>query len=150
VRISDILLACITDWPGKRPGTPTAVRLRSLAEHLIEFGELGHEDFHEAVRTLMWQVASRRIARLESLLARHAGEPAYWAADIRWRIEAICQALTDPAYVIPCDLPAGGDTLSRTQQLMRQFGELLLWWPAILEKAAALSAKGIELGQQVN
>jgi hypothetical protein len=145
VRISDFVICCISTWPRPIPGASTADHLRSLGRHLIEVASAEPREFAEFIRMSLWQQASRRIAHEEALLRQYAEQPAFWATDLRRDIQTIQLAVAKPDYAIPIDLPEEmrpEEPLRGAQDLVRRYGELVQWWPAIVERAAALSSAG--------
>ena len=93
----------------------------------------------------LWQQASRRIAHEEALLRQYAEQPAFWATDLRRDIQTIQLAVAKPDYAVPTDLPKAvrrEEPLREAQDLVRRYGELVQWWPAIVERAAELSSAG--------
>jgi len=86
-------------------------------------------------------MASRRAARAESLIHERRGEPAFWVEDLRREVEAVREAMVEPDGVAPVDLPVewnGDQRIEATRSLIRRYGELLSWWPAIIERAKDL------------
>ena len=143
VRISDFVIACIAAWTCTNRRASTSDRLRSLGRRLIEMASEESHDFDEMLRTLLWRQASQRIVQKESLLRQFGGYPAYRAADLKREIEAVQQAVIKSDYTLPIDLPGDvstSDRLRQAQDLIRRYGELLVWWPAIMERAKALAA----------
>jgi hypothetical protein len=141
VRISDLVCACMSTWICTNRWLSVAARLRSLGRHLIEIGSIEPDDFRELLRMLMLRQTSLRITHEESILRHHGGQPEYWAADLRKNIESRLMAAVKPDYIVPVDLPQHlpkEERLGQVQNLIRRYGELLLWWPPIVEQAKAL------------
>jgi hypothetical protein len=133
VRLSDIVTACVSTWGGLGRPADAATRLRSLGRHLSELA-LVADDFRELVRITLWRHASQRIGDNEALLRRFQGKPDCWASDVKRGIDGITATLAAPGF------PACPDvswTMEDARILVRRYGELLLWWPDIVERAAA-------------
>lgn len=142
VRISDLVIACVSTWVRANRGTDTEHRLRSLGRHLIEVASMPPNDFEESIRMLLWRQASQRIAYEEALLHQYGEQPAFWAADLRREIEANQLAVVKPDYVVPVDLSerrTAEKPLREAQDLIRRYGELVRWWPSIVERATELA-----------
>jgi len=152
VMLCDLIGACISSLPQGNPRATAAARLRSLGQHLVELGTLPRAEFLETVRILLWQRASQIVARCEALLQRYGSSPEYWAADVKREIETAQRTVLHPTYPLAIDLRSQfslGEVQQVTQNLIRQFGELLYWWPTITEKARDLSGRGVELGRVI-
>jgi hypothetical protein len=103
------------------------------------------EDFDEFIRTVLWRQAAQRIAHMESLLSQYGRQPDYWAADVDLEIAALQAAVAKADYVLPVDLPfppSKEERMAQAQDLIRRYGELLDWWPAIVLRARELAAAG--------
>ena len=141
-RISELINVCISRW--NPPNTTRAEkRLQSLGRHLVELGSAPRDEFREMALFACWGLASFRVAKAEALLNGFAYSPSYWAEDVVNEIQDITAAATKPDFALPSDLPGGDgpeDLLARAQGVVRQYGELLCWWPAMVERAAELSA----------
>jgi hypothetical protein len=117
-------------------------RLRSLGRHLLEIGSLAPSGFIEVIRLLMLQHASARTAHEENLLRLYGEEPEYWAAELRRNIEARLAAAVKADYVVPVDLPESlprEERLIQARNLIRQYAQLLICWPDIVNRAKALA-----------
>jgi len=147
IRMSDVILATASVWAGKASGSPSA-RLTALGHALTDVAELPESEFCELLRTRLWNAAARNIARQETALRTYAGQPAYWAEHVRRQIRMTSEAVARPDYYVPSDLP-GGEESVRAQSLVGQFGQLLRWWPRIVETACVLSAQGKDLGRKL-
>jgi hypothetical protein len=143
VRMSDCLLGCVMTWTCTNRRASTEDRLQSLGRLLIEMGSVDPGGFDEMLRTSLWKRASQRVAQKELLLRQFGGYPAYWAADLKREIEGVQRAVVRPDYTLPIDLPQNlskPECMQQAQDLIRRYGELLVWWPAIVERAKALAA----------
>ena len=132
LRISELVIACIGTCPNAPPALPEAARMRALGRHLIELGDLPEPDFHDALRMPLAHRSANAIRAAESLL--NTWNPPIgdvWAIDLRQTIQLHHQALLKPAPHPP-----------NAQSLIRRYGELLYWWPAIVEKTRHLKEKG--------
>jgi hypothetical protein len=144
VRISDLLCGCILTWTCVNRRLPAADRLRSLGRHLGEIASMDAGDFREFLRVLALRQAAALTAHEENLLRHHGGRPEYWADELRKHIDARLAAAVEPGYVLPVELtgqPGGRSVLSQVQDLIREYGRLLHWWPEVVEQARTLAAR---------
>jgi hypothetical protein len=151
-RIQDTVLASIHSFPAIGGGGDDApARMAALGQHLRAIGSLQGQDFLAFIRPWVWRVKGTFIAALEGDLAAHSNQPSYWAADVRRFLEAFREAMATDAYFLPEDLPTSRSDDERadlTHRLVRRFGDLLNWWPAIFERARVLQAGGRVLVQR--
>jgi len=122
-----------------------ANRITALGRHLQAVGSLDNRTFLEFVRPWVWRAKSATIAALEGDLSKHDNWPAYWAADVRRYIETFREALATDAYFIPTDLPptrSHDESIEVTRRLVRRFGDVLSWWPAMVTRARTLRTDG--------
>jgi hypothetical protein len=124
---------------------PPAERLRRLGSYLTDLGALPGPAFDEFAQLGLWASMSTLISNLEDRLASQNPVPACWAADARRFIARARHSALVPAEQLYA--AAGGrDAL---QQLLTQFGQLMIWWPVIVDSAAELRADGHRLAQPV-
>ena len=84
---------------------------------------------------------SGMIGYLEARLASPERPPDYWAREARQFIARVRRSALAPAE--EWYAAVGGREM--LQQWLRQFGQLLIWWPAIVQAAHELRAAGDEL-----
>ncbi len=129
-----------------------ADRLRKLGRELEALGSLSSAGFDEAVRLQVGHEVSQYLLDLEEQLERRNAQPAFWAADIRKVMTLMRESLTRAEFYVPADLQYGhslSEARDMTQRFVRQFGQLLYWWPAMVEAARALRAQGHRLAVSV-
>ncbi|MDQ6884285.1 MAG: hypothetical protein M3077_08645 [Candidatus Dormibacteraeota bacterium] len=153
-RLQDVVLASIHSVPAIAAGGghDASARMTALGEHLRALGSLENQDFLTFLRPWVWRIKGSFIAALEEDLAAHDNQPVYWAADVRRFLESLREAMATDAYFIPEDLPSARNDEERmnlTRRLVRRFADLLVWWPAIFERARALQANGSRLVQRL-
>ena len=153
-RVQDIVLAGIHSMPPIAAGSAShdpSARMAALGEHLRALGSLEKQDFLTFIRPWVWRTKGSFIAGLEEDLAAHANQPVYWAGDVRRFLESLREAMATDTYFVPEDLPSDRSDEERadlTRRLIRRFGDLLVWWPAIFERARVLQADGRALVQR--
>jgi hypothetical protein len=153
IRISDLILVCLSSWNGRLTGQTADQILRALGEHLVELGSQAQEDFDEMIQLLLWRRASDVMTAMGSQLRRASAEGRdYWTADLGMHMQALEQVLVRPEYIVPVDLlPSREPAEARriTRELVKHFGELLSWWPVIIERTRALSESNRRLSVQI-
>jgi hypothetical protein len=144
ISLGSWLPACIGRFD---PGfaRPPAERLRRLGSYLTDLGALPGPAFDEFVRLGLWASMSTLISNLEDRLASGDPVPACWAADARQFIAKARRSALVPAE----QLYAATGGREALQRLLTQFGQLMIWWPVIVESAGELRAAGHRLAQPV-
>lgn len=118
-----------------------AIRLGRLGHFLTDLGRLPERAFDEFARLTTWTSMSGLIGNLEARLDGPERPPDYWAREARQfisRARRSALASADEWYAA-----AGGRAV--LQQRLEQFGQLLIWWPAIVQTARELRTAGDEL-----
>ena len=124
--------------------TPTE-RLRKLGQYLEEIGNLSPSSFEEFARLQMWNSMTALISGLEERLQMTKGVPAYWTKDVKAFITQVRQNALTPVNQL-YTLRGGRE---ETQKLLVRFGQLLEWWPAMVETARRLRMEGLRLAQPI-
>jgi len=152
LRISDLIIYCLTMWrPGPGDGDPIR-RTSAMGRHLRALGELPASDFDEVANVLMCSRVCATIESLESLLIEDGYAPPHWAKDLMGRIEALRRLTDRPGFFVPVDLPedSNGPPQRRAQRMVARYGELLEWWPAIVERTRDLGHRGVTIARCLN
>lgn len=119
-------------------------RLRKLGRHLEELGSLPKASFEEFIRLHTWRTMSSLISELEERLRnREDPLPAFWLQDAR----ALVARARESALVPVADLYALRGGTEALQHLLVQFGQMLEYWPVMLEVARHLRTEGYRLAQ---
>ena len=151
VRTCNLILACVTSadlWPGRGAEVE---RLRALGNHLMAVGAMAQPDFEEFVRAHLLRMGSDFVTLLEAYLEEFDASPDFWADDMAHYIDTLREALTREDYVTPTDLLDGRspeEARRLARRLVFKFGQLLYWWPAIIQAAKSLRAQGRRLAQR--
>ncbi len=150
--IDKVIIECIKSLefgPGKKDGKE---RLRALGKHLMELGSILLADFEEFVKTQAWKTNSQFISLMEEHLCLHGESPDYWSNDIKKYISILCQSMVRKDYWVPLDLLEGrtiDEVRELTQRLVFNYGQLLYWWPEIVEVSKNLRTQGQRLAKPV-
>jgi hypothetical protein len=149
IRISQILIELICEWPGATRSQSVSECLVSLGRYLVDQASYQSSDFRERVRLILLRRASRLLREQDSMIQLFSGKPEYWARDLEGQMEQLREAVVQPGFVQPQDVVGellDKDPLSTAQDLIKMFGQLLTWWPAIVESARDLARHGADLG----
>ena len=130
----------------KMPTQSSDEQLRRLGRDLEEVGRLPQAPFEQIARSAVWQNMSSLTSELEERLQNsERSYPALWARDVRAFIElARREALTPINRMY--ELEGGREP---TQVLVSRFGQVLQWWPAMVDTARSLRQEGHRLAQPV-
>ncbi len=144
-----IFMACITAGLSSLPKRAGAAeRMRALGKYLMQMGDLPLPEFEEVVRINVWQLQGALASVIESQLRYYGETPDFWADDVRNYLDDLREALVREDYIVPHDLLEGrspGEARQLSQRLVLKFGQLLYWWPEIVEATRALRVKGERL-----
>lgn len=129
------------------PYCPDGARnLRSLGRYLQDLGALPQKGFAAFLRTVAWRAMHANVAYAERQLEERRGAPAYWVDDVEAYLEAALEAVVQPEFAIPSDLEGSAtERLALFQELVAQFGTLLVHWPDIVEAAREMRGQGRRL-----
>lgn len=151
-RIADQIIEFVATWPEPAGQDDANTRCRSLGEFLIGISWMKQPDFEEMTRELLLKRATRFINDCEKAMARYEHQPGFWVRDLCDQIAEIRRATIRTDFGVPCDLAAifrAEHIHGVMQQLIRQFGELLCWWPEIVQASRNLANGGIRLGRMI-
>jgi hypothetical protein len=150
IRISDVVIACLSSWSASRSLRSHDDCLRAIGQHLVQQSSLRTDDFLEVVRAGVWNRASDVISRLELLLERFRDSPDYWRHDLARQLHGLHHAVARQEYPLPTDLRRvcqPSEVPEAMRDIVGKFGQLLYWWPTIVESVKSLAKKGVLLGQ---
>lgn len=148
-RVSDLIICCLSTWRTEPGENDPIKRASALGRYFCQLGALPAGDFDELAHVLMCARICERIEMLERSLAEEGDKPRHWADDLTMRIEALRRATDDPEFFVPIDLPISSDEQPRrvAQGMVARYGQLLEWWPAILERTNELREAGVVIGR---
>ena len=149
VRMSDLVLSALAACPMSMAEMSPTARLERFGKSLIFLGMLDDTEFYEWAQTSVLARAAAIGRSVEAALRRDACFPDYWAEDLSGIIERISRAALDPDYIVPDEVRDCGG-LHAAREIIGQFGELLSWWPTIVERTKALLESGIQIGSRLS
>jgi hypothetical protein len=151
-RLSEIVQT-ITNTFGPVPGrTSVSERLSDLGRLFVDVGSQKIADFKAYVETIWVGAASRYIVFLEHLLDQYHGEPDYWTDDVLSFVDKLADFTIHGSAAVPRELLetyTTDEAVEICRRVVRKYGELLQWWPAIYEAASDLRGAGVRLAQPV-
>jgi len=127
-------------------------RLHILGSYLEELACLPAVDFQELVSLLAWREASGEISRLERAINQAGEARQFWVDDVRAYIKNRRDRLMEREAFLPyelCERRGTAKAPAIAQQLVRRYGQLLQWWPDIVESARKLREQGRTLAQPI-
>ena len=134
------------------PHTSPCHLLKAVGEHLMRLADLSGDALGDRLLEQL-QISNQRFAaEMIERANRVHGKGHLYASDVFRFCEKVKAAESQPDYWVPLDLRLGGATLNsqeRTRVVLRQFGELLVAWPDIVEGARQLRQGGIRLSLPV-
>jgi hypothetical protein len=153
-RPSDVILALMAMWTGNTRQSEPDDQLRSLGRYLGDTGRLPPAAFKEAINVALRPRALELIARLIRYIDC-PDMPEVAVSDAKRHIESLSNHLRySQMSSIPerTDIPDGScldGRVSSLQDFVRKFGDLLLWWPAIINRARSLRKAEHQVGKQI-
>jgi len=126
--------------------TSPAARMRALGAHLLDLGTRPMGDFEAVVRARLAEANRTLVEWLEGSLDAARGGPAWWANDVRGYLAEVSAAAARDDYPVALDLADGASlegARAQTRDVVARFGELLVHWPAMVDEARGLRARGI-------
>jgi len=143
--MSDFVLSALSTCPLSIAESSPAERLERFGKFLTFLGTLADDDFHEWAQSAVLARAAGLGQAAEAALKRDRCYPDYWAEDLSQIMERISRAVLEPGYVVPDEVKNRGG-LFAAKEVLREFGELVRWWPAIVERAKVLAESGTWVG----
>lgn len=154
VRPSDIILMCLSRWESTPGRVPDEDALISMGRYLEDLASRPQTEFNAIIRSFLFTRARSLMIQLETRWQRVVSEGhEYWAEDLSTHIRSLESFLRSSNEYLPIDLSESGGLTGESpqalQELVRDFGRLLCWWPAILDRAMKLLAGGQRLAREL-
>lgn len=151
-RISEIIILLVQSFEAPSGERYPEAKIAALGRYLVELSSLPSSEFEEFIKIKWLAQLSQYIDYLEGTLSIYNYAPDYWAEDVAAHIETVrAQSISD-ALIMPSDLLEGRseeESKKLFQKLVYKFGELLIWWPIIVELAKKLRSSGQGLLKRV-
>lgn len=125
--------------------------LRTLGLHLRAIGTMDMDEFEMYMRAAVLQAETARLAILEERIEKYHDSLESWTIDARSYLSIRYGALERFTNSMATHEPASQahQTLAQTQRLVREFGDLLHWWPDLVEAARDLRDQGYALAKAI-
>jgi hypothetical protein len=145
-RLSELLVSAIASHQVERNSVDPAANLRAVGHHLTHIGTLPRRDFEEWLRRHYFHHLVGVLGRAESAF-READAVGFSSLKehCRHHLEEVEKALSCVEDISARDIRSGRtseESLEMTQVAIRGFGDLLVWWPAIVSLSVATKASG--------
>jgi hypothetical protein len=147
-----VMLECIRSACPGETASCDASRLQALGSHVMSLGRLSPEEFDHLLRQWVQSSSRRFVASLRERLCAETAAPRFWVSDLEKYMGLLEQAVASEEYYVPLDLLAGSH-LDEARRLMHRlvfrFGQLLYWWPSLVEAARDLRRRDYRLPRPV-
>jgi hypothetical protein len=147
VRMSDVVIAALGSCPVSIAETPEE-RLARFGKFLTFLGTRDDSQFQDWLQSTQLARVSNIAHIAQTVLSQDGYAPEYWAEDVAEVVGRIPQLVTEPAYFVPDEVKNSGG-LETAKEIVRQFGELVSWWPAIVERTRQLAERDVRIGVPV-
>ena len=138
---SHILLLILQSYPGYRLDTETSEKYSAVGSYLKEIASMSNKNFEEYITSLWLPQVSRYILRLENCLLYNDYKPDFWVQDVEDHIKNIYKYFEKGTVSVPRDINiylSNDERRTLCKKLIRSFGELLIFWPLIMQKSLEL------------
>ncbi len=145
VGVNDVIAGLVTSSLPDIDHRSPAAAIESLGRALVAWTELPERDLFERVAWMLARRLAQRLARIGALLREERRAPSFWARDLDRLADVVRERVEEPERAIPFELTARHDrTAARAVAVrrVREYGEILIHWPALWEAARALRARG--------
>jgi len=152
LRSGQILQTVLRSLPFRPAQANPARNLRELGKAVTELASLPRPEFEETVRIQVWNQMSKQAMQLAVQLRQFAGQPDFWANDVRQMLAALGEELPRNQYIIPLDLAAEPNDCHAAelfQRLALRLGQLLQVWPDMVEAARDLRSRGVRPASKI-
>lgn len=151
-RISELVMLLLSSCPASLSSALGMTRTELLARHLMGLNRIDMREFAITLKRALIDKRCRQLAEHEALVTKQFDYPDYWLADFKRYRATTMRALVGETFPAIDELDPqmrSVDMLMYVQQYVSRFGELLLWWPQLMNISKRLRARGILLGSGV-
>ena len=149
-----VVLLALMNFAGREcTSTGREDGMKEMGSYLEKIGSLPRRDFDELVHANALRETELLVSHLDGLLATSGEMPDYWITDIKQVIQSMRESFKRAEVSVPLDLlRAGGldEAREMTQRLVFKFGQLLRWWPQIVETARKLKREEYSLARPIS
>ena len=146
LRVCDWIAASCRSWSAS-PASTSATHLRLLGRHLTQLGQLKDREFAALLMPILYSDLAHRLQSRKTFQALSNYEPlrAAFAQDL----DGMVSVAASPKFLEPLDMvgdKSGFTFTKRIRRMVREYGELLMCWPAAIDATSALKASGVGVG----
>jgi hypothetical protein len=148
VMISSVMRAVIGSFERGDGGE----KIQQMGEYLVSVASQPGKDFQRMVYDELRREGHSLISHLEQRLEAANDSPTFWANDIKRCINNLRQSISRLEAAIPLNLLNGrsmDEAREMAQRLVLKFGQLLRWWPDMIEAARKLKREEYSLARPV-
>ena len=149
----DAVMACIESFRGTWSRQDFARKIRMIGEHLVACGTMPLDEFDEYMTEYAMLERSKQAFACEDLLRRFPKSPSYWVSHMKKLRDVTYEHMLDEVLYTDAMLvkELGRDgAMQLLQHLVRDFGELMTWWPEMVKMSRELQASGLTLAVALN
>jgi hypothetical protein len=124
--------------------------IASLGRSLIAWSAVPEADLFERLAWMLARRLAQRLARIDAVLREGRRAPGFWAHDLDRLADVIRERAEEPERAVPFELVQRyglAEARRRSIQRVRELGEILVCWPAMIDAAQALHERGVRLGE---
>jgi hypothetical protein len=135
------------------PARPTAENLKKMGLHFKELSKLSPLDFRQRLKEQLWFCLGNKINLNLNFLNSEKKLPSFWKKDLLAQTNYIKDLsknnipLTNNEIIALRGIEQSEQLM---QQILSQYGDLLIWWPDIIESAKEFKTKGWPFSLEIN
>lgn len=128
-------------------------KLHKAGMHLREIGEWTNDKFVNFIGERATEYWGTLIRQLEVRLESEGNQPSYWAHDVDTLLKLLRDASVNQKPFPVVDFGLDGNlagSYESAKSFVRKLGNLLIWWPQMIETAKILKDSGITVGAELH
>ena len=151
IQLSVLVIAFVASHSFDLGSGGVAERLAILGDRMRCWGETSEREFLAVARSVLLRMMTGSAARMQALIEGPARKVEYWRDDLVRLLEGLWRGVAGDRHPIPVDVEdrVGVDAaLAKTQHVGRDYGALLVAWPALVRAEERLRGRGQGLGAE--
>ncbi len=121
----------------RQPIGEGASALRMIGTMLMNLGEMQRSHFLEHTTAIVSEIVRGHVYQGTKALNEDEDGPDQWERDMLGYIDSALEAVEEPGFGVPSDLPGSiSERLDTFQRRTVQFGKLLWYWPEMMHTSA--------------
>jgi hypothetical protein len=150
ITIAEVVIAAVMGAPLGFVEARPEVRLRRLGEEVAAIGSLDQSEFAEWLKCVICARVSSLVGSFESFLQRDGHFPTKWAHELEIHADGLSKSALEQDAAVPREFRSASndvsDGISKTQNVIKEFGEMLSWWPSVIQATMQLAEDGVTVG----